>query len=77
MEACMKKLFTNKQIDNCSKFFWDIGKATFAGGVIAGIMMTNIQIWKVMMAFVASTWFIILGFIIDSFADDAQENKPP
>ncbi|ANA41841.1 hypothetical protein A2G06_17035 (plasmid) [Geobacter anodireducens] len=73
----MKKLFTNKQIDNTSKFFWDIGKAAFAGGVITGIMMPAIQVWKVLLAFVASSWFALLGFLIDSISDDENPDKEP
>ncbi len=74
----MKRMFTDKQIDNISKFLWDIGKATFAGGVISGIMMQAVQFWKVLLAFVAAFGFALFAFLIDSIpADESSDKDPP
>lgn len=67
-------MINKKQIENIGKFFWEVAKVMLASGGIAGIMMPNIPVGKVMLAIVFSLMSAVLAFICDSFIED---DKPP
>ncbi|MRR20478.1 hypothetical protein EG827_09845 [bacterium] len=71
-------MFNKKQVENISKFFWEIAKVMVASGAVAGIMMTSVPIWKVLLACIFAGGFAMLGFLVDStLIDDDTEKKPP
>jgi hypothetical protein len=70
-------MFNKKQIDNISKFFWELAKVMVASGAVAGVMMTAVPIWKVLVAIIMAAGFGLIGFLIDSMIDDDDVSKKP
>lgn len=70
-------MFNKKQIDNISKFFWELAKVMVASGAVAGVMMIAVPIWKVLVAIIMAAGFGLIGFLIDSMIDDDDVSKKP
>ncbi len=70
-------MFKKKQIENISKFLWELAKVMVASGAVAGIMMPSVQLGKVTLAVVMAAGFALFGFILDGLNSDDDEGKEP
>jgi hypothetical protein len=57
-------------MENIGKYFWECSKIMVASGAVAGSMMQDIPIGKIIMAVVLAAMSAILANVIDSFSGD-------
>lgn len=64
-------MFKKRQIENVSKFLWGLANVMVASGAVAGFMMPNVEVWKILIALILAFGFAVFGFIVDGLADDS------